>query len=288
MKGLRTISVLGAGRAGRELARLFYLETVFNVGSVMNRTVESSREAVSSIGSGSVAELIIELCTADIIMIAVPDDQIAMTAEKLAQCPVRPGTVAFHLSGLRSSDDLVSLAKIGCEVASVHPARSFSANAPGRFKGTPCAVEGSDVACALVEDAFSKIGGEVFKIDRNQKTLYHASTVMMSNYIVALLNCSTTILEHIGLSNEQISGIQKSLAPQAVQNFLQNGPQSLTGPVSRGDIATVENEMKALSGYHDGAAVLYRTLGKAAMEIAANSGHLTSQQVLQLKELLSE
>ncbi len=281
----KELSVIGCGRTGKALCRLFHQNRVFHIGAVVNRTAESSREAVAFIGKGRAALLEKEVCSGDVIMIAVPDDLIESVAQRLALCGcIKSGTVVFHCSGFRSSDALKPLAKCGFETGSVHPVRSFAdpQAAVSSFDGTPCAMEGTQAALALLGDAFSRIGAEVFTIKAETKPVYHSATVFLSNYIVALLASAQKLLVLSDVSPDQANKVISALAPQAVANFLSSGAvSSLTGPVARGDIETVKHEISALAGLDSSFSSLYKILGQSALRIAEMQ-NLSSEQVEKL------
>ncbi|MFP4162515.1 MAG: Rossmann-like and DUF2520 domain-containing protein [Chitinispirillaceae bacterium] len=285
----KVLSVVGCGRTGRTLSRLFNQNRIFDIGPVLNRTVESSERALAFVESGSIAHSQKDVCTAEVIMISVPDDQISSAAQDLASggC-LKQGTVVFHLSGFCSSKVLEPLAECGCETASVHPVRSFAD--PGQssrtFQGTPCAVEGTSSALAVLNEAFRGIGGEVFSIRADAKPLYHSATVFLSNYVVALLQSACKVLERTGMSEKDIQKVTGALAPQAVRNFLCFGADgALTGPVARGDIDTIRKEIGALVEYDKLASDLYRNLGLSALTIAERSGSLSSAQINSITQL---
>lgn len=268
----KVLSVIGCGRTGKALSRLFYQNRIFEIGAVVNRSPERSVAAVAFIGGGRAVLSENEVCSGDVVMIAVPDDHIESVAQRLASCGcMKSGTVIFHCSGFRSSDVLKPLADCGCETGSVHPVRSFAdpQAAVSSFRGTPCAMEGTPAALAVLGDVFSRIGAEVFTIKAEAKPLYHSATVFLSNYVVALLHSAQKLLAESGIPPEQICKVISALAPQAVDNFLSSGAvSSLTGPVARGDIETVHREIIALEEYDSGYSSLYKILGQSALKIA--------------------
>ncbi|MBN1238345.1 MAG: DUF2520 domain-containing protein, partial [Gammaproteobacteria bacterium] len=136
-----TLSVIGCGRVGTTLSRVWSDAGVFGIGDVLNRRPGSARAAVELVGAGRPVDDWAALGPADVFMLSVPDDAIAPCARRLAQRNVvAPGTVAFHCSGARSSDLLAELRAAGAEVASLHPVKSFAdpRSAAKTFPGTLC------------------------------------------------------------------------------------------------------------------------------------------------------
>jgi len=63
---------------------------------------------------------------------------------------------------------------------------------------------------------------------------------------------------------------------------------ALTGPIVRGDVATVRSHVDALRTLPGDELALYRTLGRHTLEIAIRRGTLTPEQTAALTELLAE
>lgn len=287
----RKISVVGCGKVGKTLAALFYSRGVFSIGSIVNRTIESGRKAVEFIGAGIASENFADVCDSSVIMISVPDDEIYSCSKRLAECGcVTPGTVVFHCSGFCSSQVLEPLKACGCITASVHPARSFSdpQSALENFHKVPCALEGREPALRFLTQSLSAIGGDVFIIEAQNKPLYHSAAVFLNNYIVALMHASLTLLEKSGLDGEQSNAVAAALAPAAVNNVLRFGAaSSLTGPVVRGDMETVNKEIEALfTRCGEEFSDLYKVLGRTALSLAVQSGRLSDNQIGKLRKML--
>ena len=75
---------------------------------------------------------------------------------------------------------------------------------------------------------------------RKIASLYHAAAVMASNYIGALIHASVTTLEAVGITRSAALTALSPLAKTSLENSLRLGPvEALTGPIERGDSATV-------------------------------------------------
>ncbi|HEY5801800.1 MAG TPA: NAD(P)-binding domain-containing protein, partial [Burkholderiaceae bacterium] len=93
-----TLNIVGAGKVGRVLGRLFAQRGVFAVQDVVNRSLESAQEAVRFIGAGRACASLAAMLPAQVVLLAVSDTQLAPVAAQLA-AHLRPGTVVFHCSG---------------------------------------------------------------------------------------------------------------------------------------------------------------------------------------------
>ncbi|HEY8141459.1 MAG TPA: DUF2520 domain-containing protein, partial [Kofleriaceae bacterium] len=118
---------------------------------------------------------------------------------------------------------------------------------------------------------------------------YHAAAAIASNYLVVLLAAASELLTEVGIAPEQASEALSALAEGTLANLRERGPDAaLTGPIRRGDRATVERHLAALSTRPD-LAQLYRTLGRRAVALARRAPDPAPTEALDAVEaLLSE
>lgn len=268
----RTLTIIGCGKVGQTLARLWHLNDTFAIGDVLNRSVESARSAVQFIGAGRVVAGFDDLRPADFVLIAPPDDQIAACSAALAASGcLTKNSIVFHCSGALPSSILEQAQHAGAAIASVHPIRSFAQpeKVVRAFAGTYCGVEGDQRAIDLLNPLFTAVGAHFVHIDRQKKNLYHAGAVFASNYMVTLLDTAVQTYVEAGMSRDDALKIMATLVRETAENVLQSGPeQALTGPVSRGDVGTVVRQYRAVRKWHRGYGNLYRQLGKLTRKLA--------------------
>jgi predicted short-subunit dehydrogenase-like oxidoreductase (DUF2520 family) len=264
-----TLNLVGAGHVGRTLGRLFAARGVFTVQDVQTRGVDSARDAVAFIGAGTPVDDAAR--PADVWMLAVTDDAIADVAEALAQSTPVAGAVVFHCSGAKASDELDALRRAGAVVASVHPVRSFAdpAAVAAAFDGTFCGVEGDAAALAILLPAFEAIGARPVRIDPAAKTVYHAAAVFASNYLVTVMDAALRAYEAAGVPAEVARELAKPLATETLSNVLRLGPEAaLSGPIARGDAATVARQHAAVTAWDGPTGALYDALATATWDLA--------------------
>ena len=267
-----TLNLVGAGHVGRALGRLFTTHGVFAVQDVLTRAGATARAAVGFIGAGRAVDGVQDLRPAAVWMLAVADDQIAPVAQALAASGrVNQGAIVFHCSGAKASTELAPLARAGARVASVHPVRSFAdpaAVAEG-FDGTFCGVEGDPEALALLLPAFTQIGARTVAIDPAAKTVYHAASVFASNYLVTVLDAALRAYQAAGIAPEVARELARPLAGETLANVLRLGPEAaLSGPIARGDAATVARQQAALNAWDAPTGQLYEALAAATWDLA--------------------
>jgi predicted short-subunit dehydrogenase-like oxidoreductase (DUF2520 family) len=123
---------------------------------------------------------------------------------------------------------------------------------------------------------------------RADRSAYHAAASLVSNDLVALLALAADLLESTGLSRSQA---QRALLPLATGTLAQlrggNPARALSGPVVRGDVATVESQLSALDRRSKSAATLHRLLSVRLLDAATEAGHRIPEEALaKLRELL--
>ncbi|MFC5460119.1 Rossmann-like and DUF2520 domain-containing protein [Massilia niabensis] len=267
-----TLNIVGAGHVGRVLGRLFAAQGVFEVQDVLTRSAASAHDAVHFIGAGRAAGTLGELRPAAVWMLAVSDDQIAPVCAALAGAGLLKGAIVFHCSGAKSSGELHPASEAGAQVASVHPVRSFAdpALVAAAFDGTWCGMEGDPAALALLAPAFENIGACLVPIDAAAKTVYHAASVFASNYLVTVLDAALRAYAAAGVPEAVARELAHPLASETLANVFRLGPAgALSGPVARGDFATVARQHEALKAWDLPTAELYDALVDATTALAA-------------------
>jgi predicted short-subunit dehydrogenase-like oxidoreductase (DUF2520 family) len=286
---MATLNVIGAGRVGQTLARLFAQAETFTVQDVLSGSRASAARATAFIGAGRAAEGVADLRAANVWMLTPPDDRIGACALAVSAL-IRHGDVAFHASGALASEVLAPLRARGAAIASVHPLKTFAdpARAVDTFAGTPCAAEGDAVALAVLQPAFGRIGATVFPFDAARKTEYHAASVLASNDLVALMEAALRCYAQAGFTRADALRLMEPLVRETVDNVFRLGPAAaLTGPVARGDAAVVARQRAALASHPELAAV-YRDLGRIALELAREQGRAPAEALAAVARVFDE
>jgi predicted short-subunit dehydrogenase-like oxidoreductase (DUF2520 family) len=183
----------------------------------------------------------------DVVLLCVPDGAIAEVA---ARTP--PGPWVAHVSG---ATPLAHLAP-HTRRFSLHPLQTFSrARGPEQIDGAWAAVTGeTDPARRVGFTLAEAIGLRPFPLADDQRALYHAGAVMASNYLVTLYRAAARAVEAAGAPAE-------ALVP-LMRRTIENG-FDLTGPIARGDWATVHAHLAALSEELPDLEPLYRMFAEA-------------------------
>ncbi|KAB8039241.1 Rossmann-like and DUF2520 domain-containing protein [Janthinobacterium aquaticum] len=258
-----TLNVIGAGHVGRVLGRLFAGVDGVTVQDVLTRSMASARDAVAFIGAGTPVDSHGALRRADVTMLAVSDDQIGPACAALAAQGQLAGATVFHCSGALASTALQAAVDAGATVASVHPIRSFAdpAQVAAGFDGTYCGVEGDAQALAALTPLLLAIGARPVPIDAAAKTVYHAAAVFASNYLVTVLDAALRAYQAAGIPEAVARELARPLAAEAMANVFRLGAApALSGPIARGDMATVARQQQAVQQWDAPTGALYANL----------------------------
>jgi predicted short-subunit dehydrogenase-like oxidoreductase (DUF2520 family) len=266
------INLIGAGRVGQTLGRLLVQDGGYQVQDILTRRADSAKAAVTFIGAGRAINQIGDLRPADVWLLAVPDGQIAVAAQSLADSPVAATTaMAFHCSGALCASELAPLQTKGWQVASAHCLLSFAQPqlALTQFAGTPCALEGNAAALATLRTLFTRLGAQCFDLAAADKLLYHAGAVFATNFLPVLQDLAEQLWQHAQMPSELAQQLRASLLQNAVNNIVQLGPQgALTGPAARGDTALVSKQSRAVAQWQPQAGEAYLALSALAQQLA--------------------
>ncbi len=215
---VRSVRIIGPGRVGLSFASALSASG-WRVAGILGRN-DDPRGAAHGV---------------DLVLVTTPDDAIRRTAALVE--PVA-STVLAHTSGTHTLDTLEPHVRR----ASLHPLASIpdpSVGADRLRDHCAFAVDGDPIAAEIV----AALGGRPFHVADGQRVRYHAAACVASNHLVALLGQVERIADSAGVPLEAYL----DLAAQTLENVRRLGPAAaLTGPVARGDWATVARHLDAL------------------------------------------
>lgn len=274
---LPRLNIIGAGKVGKSLARLWNIHGVFAIGDILNRTLDSGNQAVEAIGAGRAVASLKQMQPADVWLLAVADDSIEGCCYSLARSGLlTPGALVFHCSGALSSEVLGAAKKEGATTASVHPIRSFAAvdvmkemEARKTLDGTWCGIEGDDTAVSRLSQAFEALDARMVRIRSDAKLIYHSAAVFASNYLVTLMDVAVQAYQKSGVPSDVALQLLEPLVRGTVDNVFRLGPAAaLTGPIARGDLATARRQQHEVAEWNEEMGQLYQQFMKLTMELA--------------------
>lgn len=231
------IALIGRGRLGRSLAVL----------------LADAGHAVALYGRGAPP------VDDDVVMLTVPDSAVAEVAGQLA-----PGPLVLHCAGALDTDVLRPHVRIG----SFHPLMTFPGPevAMPDVTGVPVALAGTAEAVAVGRQLADDLGMRPFSVPGDRR-LYHAAAVMAGNLVTVLMDEAATVLTRAGVDRATAFEVLEPLALRSVANARHGLAQALTGPIARGDRATLDRHRAALGEHHSAALPMYEAMVTAAIAL---------------------
>jgi predicted short-subunit dehydrogenase-like oxidoreductase (DUF2520 family) len=261
-----TLALVGPGRAGTTLT-LALLELGWEARSVAGRAPDAPSTASAAACLGADASLVSDAGRgANLVLIATPDRAIAAAARAVA-ASLEPDALVLHLAGSKGVDVFASMLEIrpDVRVGALHPLQAFPSATMGieRLRGAWAAVAGDPQTGQLAR----ALGMRPFELHDAERSQYHAAAVVASNHLVALLGQVERLAMACGVPFEAFAPLVRS----SVADAFGVGPaRALTGPVARGDLATVELHLATLDpGERDA----YRTLAREVARLTGRRDH---------------
>jgi predicted short-subunit dehydrogenase-like oxidoreductase (DUF2520 family) len=170
----------------------------------------------------------------DIVILAVPDAQIALAAALVVD-----GPLVGHCAGSLGLDVLGAR-----ECFSMHPLMTVTASG-ARFAGAGAAIAGSTPhALDVARDLAEVLGMVPVEIRDEHRAAYHAAASIAANFVVTLEDAAESLLVTTGADRAILVPIVRA----AIENWATvGGPAALTGPIARGDEATVQRQRAAVA-----------------------------------------
>ncbi|GAB6180989.1 Rossmann-like and DUF2520 domain-containing protein [Desulfotomaculum defluvii] len=291
MKSKPSFVIIGAGKVGSALGILLKERGYVPLG-VFSRTASSADILAEKLQTRRYSQASEAARLADLVFITTTDREIASIASMIAlKGGCRAGQIFIHTSGALGSDIMQPLQQHGARIVSVHPLQSFADvdSAKKNLPGSCFALEGDKEALEISKQLVDDLQGKYFIINPEDKPLYHAAAVVASNYLVSLINLSTSMYQKLGLNEEQSLAALFPLVQGTLNNIMKSGSAAaLTGPVARGDGATVIKHMKTLKNMDWRAQEAYRHLGLYTVGMAMESGRITPKEGTALNNIFME
>jgi len=236
MRELDSIAVVGAGRLGTALSAALRAAGLAVAGP-LGRSPDVSG--------------------ASLVLLCVPDGQIAAAAAAIPDAPL-----VGHCSGATTLEPLGDR-----EAFSLHPLMTVPAGSPpGVFAGATAAVEGSSPrALAAAEALAEHLGMRPMRVAPEDRAAYHAAASIASNFLVTLEAAAERLAGTAGVDRAALAPLVRA----AVDTWVElGGERALTGPIVRGDEATVERQRAALLERTPELAPLFDALADATRALA--------------------
>ena len=285
------IGIIGCGRVGASIGAAWRQagHAIIGVSATSTASLERAEDMLPGapvLDPDAIAE------RAELVLVAVPDDEIAPLVTGLADLGrIHAGQILIHCSGRYGTDVLEAGTRLGALPIALHPSLTFTGTEVdlSRLRQATIAVTAPAPIRPVGEALVVELGAEPIDIAEADRPLYHAAITHASNHSITILAEAMELLTEAGVADP--SAVLHTLVDASVANTMQNGPKALTGPISRGDVGTIEAHLAALSEFslsRSNPAVRnsYIALARSTAAKALAMGRITEAQAQQILSAL--
>ena len=258
--------IIGAGKVGCSLGKYFRLNNL-KVTGYYDVNENLAKEAATFTETTFIEDLETIVKISDTLFLTVPDDLITTVWNQMKDMSLE-GKFICHCSGaLSAGDAFPGIDKCGAFGYSVHPlfAVSDKYNSYKELSHAYFVIEGNERHREEISGIFKNLGNEVRYIAAKDKVKYHCAAAVCSNHVVALIQESLELLQECGFDEESALKALTPIMLGNMQHIVERGTvNSLTGPVERADVKTVEKHLSCLNEKQQ---MLYRLLSEVLISI---------------------
>lgn len=281
------VGIVGTGRVGSALGAAL-ARVGHEVVAVSAVSAQSRARAERMLPTAAVLAPDEVIAAADFVLLAVPDDALRQLVAGLADAGAwQAGQLVAHTAGSHGIGVLDPAAARGVLALALHPVMTFAGRPEDvdRLDGATFGVTAPDELRPVAETLVVEMGGEPVWVPEPARPLYHAALSLGSNHLVTLVNDALALLDGAGVADAQ-----RLLAPllsASLDNVLRLRDAALTGPVSRGDVATVAAHRRELAAAAPEILPSYLAMARRTAERAHASGLLADDQLAALVDVLA-
>ena len=281
------IGIIGCGRVGASIGAAWRQagHAIIGVSATSAASLERAEEMLPGVPVVDPDEITER---AELVLIAVPDDEIAPLVTGLANLGrIHAGQILMHCSGRYGTEVLEAGTSLGALPIALHPSLTFTGTEVdlSRLRQATIAVTAPAPIRPVGEALVVELGAEPIDIAEADRPLYHAAITHASNHSITILTEAMELLAEAGVADP--SAVLHTLVDASVANTMQNGPKALTGPISRGDVGTVEAHLAALTEFslsrsNPSVRNSYIALARSTAAKALAMGRITEAQAQQI------
>jgi predicted short-subunit dehydrogenase-like oxidoreductase (DUF2520 family) len=281
------VGIVGAGAVGTALG-VALARAGWPVAAVASRDRER-RERFRALvpGARAFAEATALLDEVELIILAVPDDALPGLAGGLR---MYGGQAMIHTSGALGAEVLAPAMAAGTQIGAFHPLVAFAdlELAVAALHGATVAIEGDDQLADLLARMAEAIGATAVRLSPGTKAAYHAAAVLAAGGFIALLDAIAELGRLAGLNEAGSLAIYGPLIEGTLANARALGiARALTGPMTRGDIGTVDRHLAALREGAPDVLPLYLAAAEREIALAEERGALAPDLAAGMRHLLA-
>lgn len=258
--------IIGAGKVGCSLGKYFRSGDL-EVTGYYDVNENLAKEAATFTETTFIEDLETIVKESDALFLTVPDDLITTVWNQMKDMSLE-GKFICHCSGaLSAGDAFPGIDKCGAFGYSVHPlfAVSDKYNSYKELSHAYFVIEGDEKHREEIAEIFKNLGNPVRYIAAKDKVKYHCAAAVCSNHVVALIQESLELMQECGFDEESALKALTPIMLGNMQHIVERGTvNSLTGPVERADVKTVEKHLNCLNKDQQ---TIYRLLSEILVSI---------------------
>jgi len=274
------VGIVGAGRAGTALG-VALARAGHQVVAASAVSDASLRRAHTNFPGAVITDPGQVIRHADLALLTVPDDALpGLIAGLAATGAPLEGRMLAHASGRYGVTVLEEAVRQGALPMALHPVMTFTGRSDDvdRLRGTCFGVTAPEVLRPAAEGLVIEMGGEPVFIPEEHRDLYHAALASAANHLVTLVAQAADLLRTAGVAEP--ARLLGPLLSASLDNALRFGDAGLTGPVARGDAATVAAHVAALEAAAGTSAAAAAGASTAAVAAYVAMARLTADRAL--------
>lgn len=285
--GRLAVGIIGAGRVGAVLGAALATagHRIVAVSAISAASVRRAEQLLPGVAIRPVDQ-IGPAC--DLLLLAVPDDVLPALVEGLVEAGgIRRGQFVVHTSGRHGIDVLHAAADAGALPLALHPVMTFTGAGVDieRLNGVCFGVTAAEFLRPVAETLVLEVGGDPVWIAEENRPLYHAALAHASNHLVTLVASSMDLLRATGAEDPQ--RLLGPLLSATLDNALRYGDSGLTGPVVRGDAATVRKHIDVIDAVSPEINAAYLAMARLTADRALSAGLLAPDAAVELLDVLA-
>ena len=280
------IGFIGAGRLGCALAWSLAGRglRVSAVTSLIPSDAARFVEPISGCRILADAQAVVDAC--DLVFVTTPDGAIEATT---ADARWRDGVAAVHCSGVTDVAALDKAKRDGAMTGGFHPMQTF---------GDPAAAARSLPGCTITIEAEEPLNGalvaiaqllecRVNRLPPGMRGRYHAAAGYTSQFINALFAEASKIWQSWGATPDDAVRALLPLARGTLESIASAGlAHGMPGPVSRGDVGSIEKHVTALTPLGPEVMEFYRIVCDRTIPLGIERGAIDEKAAAELRRIL--
>ena len=265
------IGFIGAGRLGKALAWSLH-QAGLQVAAASSSTRASAGVLAARIPGceTGTAQDVADRC--DLVFLTTPDSTIADIA---AQVRWRPGVAVVHCSGVTEVAALAPAARGGAATGGFHPMQTFGdpAAAVASLPGSTITIEAQEPLNETLAALAACLRCRVNRLPPGMRGRYHAAAGYTSQFINALFGEASKLWQSWGATEADALQALLPMAYGTLASIKSAGiAGGMPGPVSRGDLGSIEKHVAALAERGLPTLDFYRMLCVRTVTLAVESG----------------